>query len=523
MQTSILSWVAGILSHGFFDSVVPRRDDRLWSCPGWVVAAAALMLVCTFGSAGAECFDYGDYIQRVGGVGTPGSARSVAISETHAYVADGSSGLQVIDITNPASPQIVGSVDTPDYARSVAISNTHAYVADGDSGLQVIDITNPTSPQIVGSVDTPDDARGVAISETHAYVADDDSGLQVIDITNPTSPQIVGSVDTPGSARGVAISETHAYVAAGTSLQVIDITNTGNPQFVGSVGTPVTAYGVATSGTHAYVTYDYVEYENSNESISGLQVVDITNPLSPQTVSSVATPVGWTGPPHGGYGGARGVAISGTHAYVTSAYSLQVIDISDPESPTIMGSVHTQFPAVGVAVAGNYAYVACTTNYYEGSGSMEVIDLTNPASPQYVFRWDTGMVNGVAISGGHAYVADNWSGLQVLPAQCEATSGVELEIPNLKTHLFEAYPNPFNPQTTIAFDFPKRESVTLRVFDMSGRLVRSLITAELHTPGRHEVVWNGRDDAGRQVASGTYFYRLEAGSFSETKRMVLVK
>jgi len=85
------------------------------------------------------------------------------------------------------------------------------------------------------------------------------------------------------------------------------------------------------------------------------------------------------------------------------------------------------------------------------------------------------------------------------------------------------HPNPFNPQTTIAFELPKRESVTLQVFDMSGRLVRNLITAEPHTPGRHEVVWNGRDDSGRQVASGTYFYRLEAGSYSETKRMVLIK
>jgi len=84
-------------------------------------------------------------------------------------------------------------------------------------------------------------------------------------------------------------------------------------------------------------------------------------------------------------------------------------------------------------------------------------------------------------------------------------------------------PNPFNPQTTIAFEIPEQQAVTLRVFDMSGRLVRELISSEPHTPGRHEVVWNGRDDTGRQVASGTYFYRLEAGSYSETKRMVLVK
>jgi hypothetical protein len=89
--------------------------------------------------------------------------------------------------------------------------------------------------------------------------------------------------------------------------------------------------------------------------------------------------------------------------------------------------------------------------------------------------------------------------------------------------LGDAYPNPFNPHTTIAFDIPRPEVVSLRVFDLSGSLVRNLLVAESRTSGRHELVWNGRDDAGREVASGAYFYRLEAGDFSETKRMVLIK
>ncbi|MCP4573705.1 MAG: DUF11 domain-containing protein [bacterium] len=84
-------------------------------------------------------------------------------------------------------------------------------------------------------------------------------------------------------------------------------------------------------------------------------------------------------------------------------------------------------------------------------------------------------------------------------------------------------PNPFNPQTTISFEILDRQMVTLRVFDVSGRLVKSLITHEERHPGFHESVWNGRNESGRQVASGTYFYRLEAGAFSEAKRMTLVK
>jgi hypothetical protein len=145
----------------------------------------------------------------------------VAVSGTYAYVADANSGLLVIDIANPASPQIVGSVDTPGHANGVAVSGTYAYIADYDRGLQVIDIANPQNPQIVGSVDTPDLARGVAVSGSYVYVADAYSGLVVIDVTNPQSPQIVGGADTPGYALDVAVSGTQAYVSDASGLAIL--------------------------------------------------------------------------------------------------------------------------------------------------------------------------------------------------------------------------------------------------------------------------------------------------------------
>lgn len=84
-------------------------------------------------------------------------------------------------------------------------------------------------------------------------------------------------------------------------------------------------------------------------------------------------------------------------------------------------------------------------------------------------------------------------------------------------------PNPFNPQTTIAFDIPKPALVSLRVFDLFGRLVRVLVDGEVVNEGRNERMWNGRDENGMKVAAGVYFYRLDAGEYSETKRMALVK
>lgn len=91
-----------------------------------------------------------------------------------AYVADGSTGVLVLDVSNPADPQIVGDADTPGQARHVTLSGHHAYVADLDHGLQIIDITIGTDPQITGTADTPGQALGVAVAGGRAYVADYD-------------------------------------------------------------------------------------------------------------------------------------------------------------------------------------------------------------------------------------------------------------------------------------------------------------------------------------------------------------
>ncbi|MBU8871400.1 MAG: hypothetical protein KOO60_11100 [Gemmatimonadales bacterium] len=96
-------------------------------------------------------------------------------------------------------------------------------------------------------------------------------------------------------------------------------------------------------------------------------------------------------------------------------------------------------------------------------------------------------------------------------------------VPDVMRFSVGNHPNPFNPQTTIAFELPRQESVRLRVFDVGGRLVKELIGGEIYNQGRHEAVWNGRDGGGKIVASGTYFYCLEAGELSETRRMVLIK
>ena len=84
------------------------------------------------------------------------------------------------------------------------------------------------------------------------------------------------------------------------------------------------------------------------------------------------------------------------------------------------------------------------------------------------------------------------------------------------------YPNPFNPETTIAFDLPQASSVELQVFDVLGQTVRTLV-AEGLSAGSHQVVWDGLDAPGSKVSSGVYFYRLQAGQQVQMRRMLLLK
>jgi len=92
--------------------------------------------------------------------------------------------------------------------------------------------------------------------------------------------------------------------------------------------------------------------------------------------------------------------------------------------------------------------------------------------------------------------------------------------------LSQNFPNPFNPMTTIGFDVPDDTAgeinITLQVYDIRGRLIRTLIDGP-RGPGSYQVAWDGRDEKSRRVASGVYLYTIRAGDFTSVRKMVLVR
>jgi len=174
-----------------------------------------------------------------------------------------------------------------------------------------------------------------------------------------------------------------------------------------------------------------------------------------------------------------------------------------------------------VAVAGTHAYVA------DGYFGLQVVDISNPASPTLIGSTDTpSFARGVAVAGTHAYVADGYFGLQILPTQCQPSTPVEA--PSAIGHrdwLGQSHPNPFRGEsgsTAIGFELAQRTRAALRVFDASGRLVRIVLDETLEA-GAHAAFWDGRNARGRAVATGVYFYRLDAGKFSETRPLVRLR
>ncbi len=88
--------------------------------------------------------------------------------------------------------------------------------------------------------------------------------------------------------------------------------------------------------------------------------------------------------------------------------------------------------------------------------------------------------------------------------------------------LFQNYPNPFNPKTTVEYSIAEDSDVALKIHNLSGQLIRTLVD-EYQTAGHYTVIWHGDNDAGQEIASGVYFYRLQAGDSISTKKMVVLK
>jgi hypothetical protein len=127
------------------------------------------------------------------------------------------------------------------------------------------------------------------------------------------------------------------------------------------------------------------------------------------------------------------------------------------------------------------------------------------------------------VRAGSVDAVSDWSTIWRFTTGSSSTVGKNpSEIPD-RYALGQNYPNPFNPTTLIPFALPEASFVSLVIYDLLGRKIRTLVSDELMSGAFHTVVWNGRNDDGHPVSSGVYLYRINANAYTASKRMLFIQ
>ncbi len=239
------------------------------------------------------------YVRQVGQLELSGQPTCIGVSGNYAFVGDESSGVRVVDISNPAAPDEVCEIVIGTGTRCIKIQGNLACVSLGVDGLRFIDISNPTSPSLVGQYNTPGQALDLAVAGHYVYVADGNNGLRIINIISPAHPV-----------------ETCCYI---TICEKIALSSSGN---------------------YAYTTTEY----------SGLQIVDVSDPYHPHWVSSAELGIWWT----------IGFTVNDDYAFFTSSVgtSLIIVDVSDPVNPQRLAMSRLGFQYESISVVENCLYLS---------------------------------------------------------------------------------------------------------------------------------------------------------------------
>ncbi|NQT35235.1 T9SS type A sorting domain-containing protein [bacterium] len=298
----------------------------------------------------------------------------------------------------------VGRINGWDKARDLFVRGDYAFVTTELSGLQILNISDPESPELVGFWDdNPLEAQGVYVSGDYAYITDGkQSGLRIIDISNPENPTETGYLETLGIACDVFVVGNYAYVSEGGynprinegALRVVDISDPENPQEIGFQHVSDKGYRVWISGNYAYLAC-------IGGDDAGLIVFDVSDPEDPDSVGYFNS------------GETADIFITGETAYVTGfkddedTIFLFSLDISDPSNPQELDRYNTECQSGwGISISDDYLYLAGS------SFTISVFNISDPGSIDFLDFYDLRGINSreIFILDDVAYITANQEG-----------------------------------------------------------------------------------------------------------------
>ncbi len=356
-------------------------------------------------------------IERIGYYGANwGEIWNIEIQGDLAYLASFDSGLRIIDISNPEQPDEVNFFDAGGNSRAVVVEGNYAYVANSSRGLEVIDISDPRNPAEVSVVETDWWCRNVALRNRHAFLiesygAEDCSRLRIIDIEDPTEPDVISSCNFDGWCYYIELTGTGDYAFIGSSTDeheyythLIDISDIHHPELAEGNNRHLyaDARDISIDEDLAFITSGY-----------SLQVLDISNPLHPERIGRL------------GFFNHSPFLVEANedYAYLTGGRIVRIIDISDPENPREVGTceIGGEDYIESLSIAGDYLYLS--------QGGLKIIDVSRPNRVEEVSYLNPQFQNFSEVIGtGDDYLYANWNILDVSdPSQPELIGDFEHE------------------------------------------------------------------------------------------------
>jgi choice-of-anchor B domain-containing protein len=385
-------------------------------------------------------------------------------------------GTSIIEISDPENPVERDFIPGPASRwRDIKTHSNYAYVvsegAGDDGGLQIIDLRNLPDSAFLGNTISEwfVSAHNLYIDNGYAYVVGthDGGGMHILNLVRPGAPERVSYYEESGYVHDVYVWNDTAYASAADSYDLVDLTDKSNPRLISSSDTIGGIY--AHSG---WLTEDkryFIACEEGNT--RDIMVYDLID---------------------------------------RSEWNLVV--------PSFQSAGNT--PVHNVFVKGNYAHVS----YY--SDGYVVLDITDPVNPSIAGYYDTPSENegftgvwGVYpfFPSGRVIASDMNTGLYVFEFNGDETTVAEEIEPARNFILMQNYPNPFNPSTIIEYSIAGQSKVVIKIFDALGREIETLQN-ELKPAGTYKIKWNADN-----MPAGIYFYRIMAGEFIETRKMILMK
>lgn len=404
-------------------------------------------------------------------------------------------GLFIYDATDLQDVLALARIPMENAAGDVCLADGVAFTGAQEGGVMALDVSDPSAVRKLGVLAYDAVVKDLVLQGDRLYVCLDDLGLMILDVGDPAAMVELGRLPLGEGVRNLDVADGLAYLMQfPVGLHIIDVSNPASPAMLNTY--PVTGGSVAAEGRTVVMLN------------GGLLVFDMSDPMAPSLVG----PVGLDGVE-------RDVDLRDGHAYVAADQAgIAVVDLRDPAVPAVTGYHSTDGPARTVLAEEGFLF-SCNTG-----GRLRVFSTADPAQPVKIGCLDDGDVFGPMAADGDLLLHLPGYELKIYRTDgvVALEDGADEAVPAPAGRGLEAFPNPFNPVTVIAFELAVPGRVDLSVHDVLGRRLRTLVAGPLEA-GRHEVPWGGLGARGERVASGVYFVRLRTEAGAETRKILLAK